>query len=1129
MADDTEKDNGDYLGYGVYAQTLWARIQAALDKDLATGKALGDDPLVVGIFGEWGAGKSTLLKQVFDLAADVEAQRSRSRSGAGGGFGDPGFGLTVPVLFQPWKYEHEPHLLVPLLLHIIQALRDSIPKAQTMPEKAEQAAEKVWAASIGALPNLVKGFEQIYKATVADFAMVDPATAAGASVGFKTAGWLAKWLKRPDDADWLRDFKFSSEGRFYYNFHNVMLTLTRPGKRAEAIGALKFDPAARINFVIFIDDLDRCLPEKAVETLELIKTVFNLESFAFVLALDEEVVERGIGYRYKDYALQNKKPEMPITGFEYLEKIIHLPFRLPGLTKDQARRFLERYEREVVALKQPERWWFAPRPAVEEEGESRLEAAAMRVLERNEAATADLPRLVLSAFTTYVPRKLVRLVELLHQVQEIALRNGKKLTVGGDSSADVRVITALVMIQLFQPDLYRLMRRKPQALPLLLAAFARRGNGYQDFSDPDISDVDLWLWVVEESAGSGNEWIQTCSITEAMNAVARRIATNYHVVTDNGVPLQHETQNEDGELVVVTEFDTVKTRQKRSRSQNVKLPLVVQIVEHRAAQRHAFDPLRLTHALAGALETGWSAKEGAEVSPAASLQVDPYFSLLVPLVDPHWELYFGSAESSTAEDGRGNTRAFPEATFTGSDSTQVLVSSSGRAVVTQPVQFPDRLLADLVSEQTEVQANLLVNNELESGKFLETLAAQRLLSQLQAWKVANAQDEDVATLKRGLRVIAPLIPRELGADFLKLVDDGSNPPYWVEGGPEAFPNNEVLRLAAERADFWSLLDQDKRFDPKRFYLPRERLPRNQEDTEQEPIPGFVRVFEHALDRFQPYEGPEASMSPIYMARYLTTVDQYACFVEDGGYGDLAKTKPEWWDPLGWAWRTGQWDSQVKDKVYREHLARRKPELRGTPMLWNEQLAYGSRPVMQLNWFEARAYAGWLTVQLKDELDQLLPGYAVHLPTEAQWERAARAKDAASADTRQYPWGGADEKTAHLHANIRASGIGRVSPVGLFAPNPLGLCDLSGNVLEWQNNLYLADGSGQHKGLISDVSHLKTYEFFDECDRPALRGGAWNITADDARALFRGRSRPVYWGYDVGFRVVLSLANLNSET
>ncbi len=54
-------DPDDWLGYGAYADALWSRIQIALIKSEGANAKLGDDPLVIGVFGEWGAGKSKLL------------------------------------------------------------------------------------------------------------------------------------------------------------------------------------------------------------------------------------------------------------------------------------------------------------------------------------------------------------------------------------------------------------------------------------------------------------------------------------------------------------------------------------------------------------------------------------------------------------------------------------------------------------------------------------------------------------------------------------------------------------------------------------------------------------------------------------------------------------------------------------------------------------------------------------------------------------------------------------------------------------------------------------------------------------------------------------------------------------
>ena len=132
-------DTDDWLGYGVYADTLWARIEAALVKDASTG-TLGSDPLVIGVFGEWGAGKSKLLELIYKRAkvrneADCAKRAFRKA--------DEALTLTVPVWFHPWKYEHEAHLGVPLLMHIQEALGEALGKAATPIEELFTDVTKV--------------------------------------------------------------------------------------------------------------------------------------------------------------------------------------------------------------------------------------------------------------------------------------------------------------------------------------------------------------------------------------------------------------------------------------------------------------------------------------------------------------------------------------------------------------------------------------------------------------------------------------------------------------------------------------------------------------------------------------------------------------------------------------------------------------------------------------------------------------------------------------------------------------------------------------------------------------------------------------------------------------------------
>ena len=354
----------DWLGYSAYADALWSRVVRALDKDKA-GKPLGDDPLVIGIFGEWGAGKSHLLKLVQARAENALKQQIAARES------DPGFSLTVPVWFQPWKYEHEEHLHVPMVIHVLNALKDALKRDPTVVQALIETGGKAIAVVESAIPIVAKSA----KVANAVFPIVQKILKSVSffGVSINLPDDIGDWLEAAADAGGTKEKekenqkekaaegesksaignapKHVADGSYFYRIHDLLGALTRPGtyaKRKSLFDHAELTPNTRINFVVFIDDLDRCLPEKAVQTLELIKTIFNAESFAFVLALDEEVIERGIGHRYQAYNFAGKKPEMPITGFEYLEKIVHLPFRLPTVTESQARRFVGKLEEQIA-------------------------------------------------------------------------------------------------------------------------------------------------------------------------------------------------------------------------------------------------------------------------------------------------------------------------------------------------------------------------------------------------------------------------------------------------------------------------------------------------------------------------------------------------------------------------------------------------------------------------------------------------------------------------------------------------------------------------------------------------------------------------------------------------------------
>jgi formylglycine-generating enzyme required for sulfatase activity len=181
-----------------------------------------------------------------------------------------------------------------------------------------------------------------------------------------------------------------------------------------------------------------------------------------------------------------------------------------------------------------------------------------------------------------------------------------------------------------------------------------------------------------------------------------------------------------------------------------------------------------------------------------------------------------------------------------------------------------------------------------------------------------------------------------------------------------------------------------------------------------------------------------------------------------------------------------------------------------PWLWDERdYRNPSQPVVGVSWYEAQAYAAWLTECLR-QADRLPAGLAVKLPSEAQWEKAARGRAGFL-----WPWGDRWDST---RCNTLESRIQLPSPVGMYphGASPYGAFDMAGNVWEWCQDWYDEKEYERRQGSpVLDPSGPETGQ------ARVIRGGSWNFNRSLARCAYRNWSEPGDFNRDLGFRVALS--------
>jgi hypothetical protein len=268
-------------------------------------------PLTIGIYGGWGSGKSSLVHMV---RADLEQQEG-----------------IVCISFNGWlfeSYEDAKSALMGTILDEIRTRRKLGAEARSLLGKLSArvdwfrvmslAGKGALTLALGGLPGALAGVE------------MGPA-------GMKALARKAGEKAVAADPEKLKEFVQEEEAE--EPVHAI---------RAFREDFVKLLEETKIKtLVVFIDELDRCIPETVVQTLEAIRLFLFAERTAFVIGADERLVQHAVRQRFK---LEGMDPQI---GADYLEKMIQIPFRIPPLGRREIHTYMNLLFAELHCEKEP--------------------------------------------------------------------------------------------------------------------------------------------------------------------------------------------------------------------------------------------------------------------------------------------------------------------------------------------------------------------------------------------------------------------------------------------------------------------------------------------------------------------------------------------------------------------------------------------------------------------------------------------------------------------------------------------------------------------------------------------------------------------------------------------------------
>lgn len=284
----------DYLNFG-YMVNLVANI--ATNRDLS--------PSTIGLYGDWGSGKSSLMKLVQKKIEEKYPKDEKKKDTV----------KTLCIEFNGWLFEGYEDTKTSLCGAILDALADKKRFSKEVTDYAKELIKKIDINKI-----LGKGVK--YGLDLFLSGGIGILTDLSLSSLLSTIKSNAGEVQAKDIEEILSMLKKNDKTRTEIkNFRNEFKDLLNKSKVE--------------NVVVFIDELDRCLPDTVLEVFEAMRLFLFVEGMSFVIGADERLIQYSIKSKYKEVPGNNLD-----IGKEYLEKVIQYPLYIPQLTQAEVNQYL---------------------------------------------------------------------------------------------------------------------------------------------------------------------------------------------------------------------------------------------------------------------------------------------------------------------------------------------------------------------------------------------------------------------------------------------------------------------------------------------------------------------------------------------------------------------------------------------------------------------------------------------------------------------------------------------------------------------------------------------------------------------------------------------------------------------